>query len=304
MWPQDGASAVREVFARRVAPVEALASNARLVTQACLAMAERFHRGGKLIVFGNGGAGTDAQHVAVEFVHPVIIGKRALPALSLTSDVATLTGVANRTGLSEVFAHQVRTLAEPADIALGISTDGNCANVLRGLAEAQRLGLLTVALVGGGGGAVAERAAAADHVLVARSTDPRVVKEVHVTTYHILWELVHVFLEHPGALPPECSDEVCVTCADQALPVTVVRLLDDEMALVEAGAGGTETVSVALVSAGVGDTVLVHAREAIAVLDGQSVDSQSVAGQSMDRQSVAGQSVDGQSVDRQSVVGR
>jgi D-sedoheptulose 7-phosphate isomerase len=275
MWPQDGASAVREVFARRVAPVEALAADAGLVTQACLAMAERFHRGGKLIVFGNGGAGTDAQHVAVEFVHPVIIGKRALPALSLTSDVATLTGVANRAGLSEVFAHQVRTLAEPADIALGISTDGNCANVLRGMAEAQRLGLLTVALVGGGGGAVAERAAA-DHVLVARSTDPRVVKEVHVTTYHILWELVHVFLEHPGALPPGCSDEVCVTCADQALAVTVVRLLDDDMALVEAGAGGTETVSVALVSAGVGDTVLVHAREAIAVLDGQSVDRQSV----------------------------
>ena len=192
-------------------------------------------------------------------------------------DVATLTGVANRTGLSEVFAHQVRTLAEPADIALGISTDGNCANVLRGLAEAQRLGLLTVALVGGGGGAVTERAAA-DHVLVARSTDPRGVKEVHVTTYHILWELVHVFLEHPAALPPGCSDEVCVTCADQALPVTVVRLLDDEMALVEAGAGGTETVSVALVSAGVGDTVLVHAREAIAVLDGQNVDRQSVVG--------------------------
>src|ERR1700704_2797152 len=147
MWPQDGASALREVFARRVAPVEALATDAGLVTQACLAMAERFHRGGKLIVFGNGGAGTDAQHVAVEFVHPVIIGKRALPALSLTSGLATLTGVANRTGLSEVFAHQVRTLAEPADIALGISTDGNCANVLRGLAEAQRLGLLPVALV-------------------------------------------------------------------------------------------------------------------------------------------------------------
>jgi D-sedoheptulose 7-phosphate isomerase len=285
MWPQDGASAVREVFARRVAPVEALAADAGLVTQACLAMAERFHRGGKLIVFGNGGAGTDAQHVAVEFVHPVIIGKRALPALSLTSDVATLTGVANRAGLSEVFAHQVRTLAEPSDIALGISTDGNCANVLRGMAEAQRLGLLTVALVGGGGGAVAERAAA-DHVLVARSTDPRVVKEVHVTTYHILWELVHVFLEHPGALPPGCSDEVCVTCADQALAVTVVRLLDDDMALVEAGAGGTETVSVALVSAGVGDTVLVHAREAIAVLDGQSVDGQSVDRQSVDQSAV------------------
>ena len=87
-------------------------------------MAGRFHRGGKLFVFGNGGPSTDAQHVAVEFVHPVIVGKRALPAVSLTADVATVTGVANRAGLEEVFAHQVRLLAEPPDIALGLSADG------------------------------------------------------------------------------------------------------------------------------------------------------------------------------------
>jgi len=160
-------------------------------------MAVRFHRGGKLVVFGNGGPSTDAQHVAVEFVHPVIVGKRALPAISLTSDVATLTGVANRIGLAETFAHQIRFLAEPADIALGLSTDGNCANVLRGLEEARSLGLLTVALTGGDGGSVV---GAADHVLVAASDDPRVVKEVHVTMYHVLWELVHVFLETPGVI--------------------------------------------------------------------------------------------------------
>jgi D-sedoheptulose 7-phosphate isomerase len=164
-------------------------------------MAVRFHRGGKLVVFGNGGPSTDAQHVAVEFVHPVIVGKRALPALSLTSDVATLTGIANRVGLAETFAHQIRFLAEPADIALGLSTDGECENVLRGLAEARSLGLLTVALVGGDGGAIAA-GGMADHVLVARSDDPRVVKEVHVTMYHVLWELVHVFFEQPGVLDP------------------------------------------------------------------------------------------------------
>jgi D-sedoheptulose 7-phosphate isomerase len=190
---------VGELFDRREAPVAALAEDAALVARTCHAMATRFHRGGKLIVFGNGGPSTDAQHVAVEFVHPVIVGKRALPAISLTADVATVTGVASRDGLAEIFAHQIRILAEPSDIALGISSDGNCANVLRGLRAAHERGLLTVGLVGGDGGEVAATGGT-DHLLIARSTDPQVVKEVHVTTYHILWELVHVFLEQPGVL--------------------------------------------------------------------------------------------------------
>jgi D-sedoheptulose 7-phosphate isomerase len=192
---------VDELLQRRTEPLHDLAAHAADVARTCHAMALRFHGGGKLMVFGNGGPSTDAQHVAVEFVHPVIVGKRALPALSLTSDVATLTGIASQAGLAEIFAHQLRFLGEPADIALGLSTDGNCPNVLRGLAEAREIGMLTVALVGGDGGEIA-RDGCADHVLVARSTDARVVKEVHVTMYHVLWELVHVFFEHPGVLDP------------------------------------------------------------------------------------------------------
>src|SRR5262245_61236669 len=190
-----------ELFARRTAPLRDLADHASDVARTCHAMAVRFHRGGKLIVFGNGGPSTDAQHVAVEFVHPVIVGKRALPAVSLTADVATLTGIANRAGMAETFAHQIRLLGEEPDIALGLSSDGDCVNVLRGLERARALGMLTVALVGGDGGAIAT-AGVADHLLVARATDPRVVKEVHVTTYHVLWELVHVFFEQPGVLDP------------------------------------------------------------------------------------------------------
>jgi D-sedoheptulose 7-phosphate isomerase len=193
---------VADALERREAPLEALLAEAEPVARACHAMAQRFHRKGKLIVFGNGGGSTDAQHVSVEFVHPVIVGKRALPALSLTADVATMTGVAARVGFDEVFAHQLRYLAVAEDIALGLSVDGRCENVLRGLEQAHELGLLTVALVGGDGGPVA-RSAAVDHVLRATSDDPRVVKEVHVTMYHVLWELVHVFFEHPGVLTPE-----------------------------------------------------------------------------------------------------
>jgi D-sedoheptulose 7-phosphate isomerase len=189
-------------FARRVEPARGLAGEAERVARACHDMAVRFSRGGKLIGFGNGGPATDAQHIAVEFVHPVIVGKRALPALSLTTDAPTVTGVAKQVGFDEVFAHQLRHLAEPRDIALGISSDGRCANVLRGLEVARGLGLLTIALVGGDGGEIAA-SPALDHVILARSDDPRIVKEIHTTAYHILWELVHVFFEQPGLLDEE-----------------------------------------------------------------------------------------------------
>lgn len=198
---EPGTDPVAALFERRTGPVEELAAHAPDIARACHAMAAQFHCGGKLVVFGNGGSSTDAQHVAVEFVHPVIVGKRALPALSLTADVATLTGVARQRGVAEIFAHQLEFLGEPADIALGLSTDGHCPNVLRGLATAHEMGMLTIALTGGDGGAIAA-SEAVDHVLIARSDDPRVVKEVHVTAYHILWELVHVCFEQPGLFGP------------------------------------------------------------------------------------------------------
>jgi D-sedoheptulose 7-phosphate isomerase len=198
---------VTRLFELRSDPARDLASQADAVADACHAMAVRFHRGGTLVVFGTGGPSADAQHVAVEFVHPVIVGKRALPAISLTTDVATVTGIAEREGVDMIFAHQLRYLAGPADIALGISADGDSGSVLAGLETARSLGLLTVALVGGRALAGGSRgriatSGAVDHLLTAASDDPRVIKEIQVTTYHILWELVHVFFEQPGVLDP------------------------------------------------------------------------------------------------------
>jgi D-sedoheptulose 7-phosphate isomerase len=192
---------VTGIFDRREQPLREFAGQAAAVAAACHQMAVRFHQGGKLVVFGTGGSSTDAQHVAVEFVHPVIVGKRALPAISLTSDVATVTGIAARSGMAAIFSHQLRHLAGSADVALGISTDGNCASVLSGMLTARDLGMLTIALVGGDGGAIAA-CPAVDHLLVTRSADPRIVKEMQVTAYHVLWELVHVFFEQPGVLAP------------------------------------------------------------------------------------------------------
>jgi D-sedoheptulose 7-phosphate isomerase len=199
MAPDVLSQTVAEAFARRAAPVARLADSAEAVAAACRDLARAFRQGGRLLVFGLGTSATDAQHVSVEFVHPVIVGKRALPAFSLVADSATVTGLAQALGADAVFEHQLGVLGREPDIALAISRDGSCPGIVRGLAAARAQGLLTVALVGGDGGEVA-RHDLADHCLVVASDDPRIVKEGHVTLYHLLWELTHAFLDQPAAL--------------------------------------------------------------------------------------------------------
>src|SRR5580692_1006512 len=159
---------VSALFERREQPVRELADQAAAVAAACYDMAIRFHRGGKLVVFGVGGASTDAQHVAVEFVHPVIVGKRALPAISLTTDIATVTGIAAGEGMAAIFSHQLGCLAEPSDIALGISAGLDDPSVLAGLETAHDLGLLTIALARADGSVATSKAV--DHALVTSAT--------------------------------------------------------------------------------------------------------------------------------------
>jgi D-sedoheptulose 7-phosphate isomerase len=168
------------------------------IAEACWAMARRFHQGGRLLAFGNGACATDAQHVSVEFVHPVIVGKRALPALALTNDSATLSGLMARGDSDMPFMRQLRVIARPQDIAMGFSLDGNDANVLAACNLAKRMGLLTLCLAGGDGGL--SRETGVDFLFVIQSHDPFVIQETHETLYHVLWELVHVFFEHEGLL--------------------------------------------------------------------------------------------------------
>jgi D-sedoheptulose 7-phosphate isomerase len=149
-------------------------------------MAHRFHRGGRLLVFGTGLSAADAAHVVVEFVHPVIIGKRALPALALP-------------GAAAGFAAELELFGGHRDIALAIAADGGDDGLADALTVARDRGMLTVALLGQNDGPVS-RLSGLDHVLTVGSLDPRVVREGHVTTYHVLWELVHVFLDAPEVL--------------------------------------------------------------------------------------------------------
>jgi D-sedoheptulose 7-phosphate isomerase len=154
-------------------------------------MAERFARGGRLYVMGNGGSATDAQHVAVEFFHPIIEKRKPLPALALTVDPALVTAISNDRDFAKVFADQLRVLARPDDMALAISTSGQSPNLVQGLEAARDQGLLTIAFAGKDGGRLADLA---EYCFVVPSFSIHRIQETHVALYHIVWDLVHVAL--------------------------------------------------------------------------------------------------------------
>lgn len=179
-------------------PKAFFASHADGIAQACWQMARRFHQGGRLLAFGNGAWASDAQHVSVEFVHPVIVGKRALPAIALTNDSALLGGARPAAGEGAHFDRQLSMIARPQDIAMGFSMSGSDVNVLQALKKAQTIGMLTVGMTGLKGGDLSR--AGLDFCFSVASDDAMAVQETHETLYHILWELVHVFFEHEGLL--------------------------------------------------------------------------------------------------------
>ena len=195
---------VREEYRHREEVVRShFAAEAPRLARACHAMAERFARGGRILAFGLGAAATDASHISVEFVHPVIVGKRALPAIALPNDGPTSLGLAAEDTAS-VFARQIDALGLPEDIAIGLvlsPDDPSEPAVAAGIKQAAAKGMMTIALAGpyvGPGSHV--RAREADWLFTCDDRDPFVVQEVHETGYHMLWELVHVFFEHKGLL--------------------------------------------------------------------------------------------------------
>jgi D-sedoheptulose 7-phosphate isomerase len=149
----------------------------------CAALAERLERGGKLLLFGNGGSAADAQHIAAEFVGRYQLERMALPAIALTVNSSTLTAVANDYGYEEVFARQIGALGAEKDAAIGISTSGNSPNVLRGIATARQRGMLTVGLTGHAGG---ELKRLADLCLCVPSDVTARVQECHILAGHIV----------------------------------------------------------------------------------------------------------------------
>lgn len=160
--------------------------------EACVRdMATRFERGGKLWTMGNGGSACDAQHVAIEFMHPILEKRRPLPAQALTVDTAALTSIGNDSDFALVFAEPLRIQGRDRDVALGISTSGQSANVLRGIEAAREIGMLTVGFAGRDGGRLADLA---EHCFVAPSFSIHRIQETHTLLLHLLWDMVHVAL--------------------------------------------------------------------------------------------------------------
>lgn len=172
---------------------EFFASNGEAIVAVAHAIAVVYRRGGRLMSMGNGGSSCDAAHLAIEFMHPVTAGRPALAAINLAGDNAMLTAVGNDVGVEHVFVRQLIALGRPEDGLIGFSTSGNSRNLLMAFAKAHAMGITTIGLAGGDGGAMA-RSQHLDHCLVVASESIHRVQEVHVTTYHILWDLVHTLL--------------------------------------------------------------------------------------------------------------
>ncbi len=149
--------------------------------------AARFSAGGRLFAFGNGGSATDAQQLATLFLHPGG-GARPLPAFGLANDTSVITALCNDIGVEVVFARQLAAFGGRNDIAVGLSTSGNSANLVRAFDEASRRGMLTIGLAGYDGGKMAELDSI-DYLFIAPSTSVHRIQEAQTTVYQVFWEL-------------------------------------------------------------------------------------------------------------------
>jgi D-sedoheptulose 7-phosphate isomerase len=169
---------------------QAAIEEAERIANAALAIGERVRRGGKLILFGNGGSATDANDWAVDCVSPPA-GYAPIPAVSLSLEPANITALANDIGTEVVFLRQLVAQARPADVAIGISTSGGSKNVIWALEEARKRDLLTVALLGYDGGEIVRRGLA-EHPLVVRCDYIPRIQEVQASIYHTVRELLEI----------------------------------------------------------------------------------------------------------------
>lgn len=156
---------------------------AETLAEICTALSERLGRGGKLLLFGNGGSAADAQHIAAEFVGRYQCERAAIPAMALTVNTSTLTAVGNDYGYDQVFARQVAAFGMMGDVAIGISTSGNSPSVLNGIAAARERGMLTVGFTGSAG---SQLRGMVDLCLTVPSTATPRIQECHILAGHIV----------------------------------------------------------------------------------------------------------------------
>ena len=196
----DLAGVLEQVRASTVAKIEEIGELRRVIrardgarlAQCARAAADRFAAGGRLFPFGNGGSATDAQQLATLFLNPGN-GALPLPAFALGNDTAVVTALCNDIGVEVVFARQLAAFGGRDDIAVGLSTSGNSANLLTAFDEAGRRGMLTIGLAGYEGGKMAELDSI-DYLFVAPSSSIHRIQEAQTTIYQVFWELTSTAL--------------------------------------------------------------------------------------------------------------
>jgi len=154
------------------------------VGRACVTALRKGHR---ILIFGNGGSAADAQHIAAELVGRFRRERPGLPVLALTTNASTLTAIGNDYSFEDVFARQVEAFGNKGDVAIGISTSGNAANVLGGIAMARAKGLLTVGLTGKSGGKLGKQV---QYCLGVPAEETARVQEAHILIGHVLCEII------------------------------------------------------------------------------------------------------------------
>ncbi len=187
LTPAEAAAWIRAQLAEADRVRAAVHTMTPLLTELAFRMAAVFREGGQAFFFGNGGSAADAQHWAAELSGRFYRNRPALPAHALSTNTSQLTALANDFGYDEVFARPLSGMARPGDLAVGISTSGRSANVLKALALAHEKGLVTVGFTGPGGESMA---AHCDYLLRIPSEDVARIQEGHELCAHLLCALV------------------------------------------------------------------------------------------------------------------
>ena len=187
---ESQAAASIEMKAREDSKLRAQAAQeqAEQIGNATIAIRERLMRGGKIMIFGNGGSATDANDLALDCVFPPA-GYRPIPAISLSLESANISAIANDVGTDVIFLRQLIAQARPEDVAVGISTSGGSRNIVMALEEARKRSLLTVALLGYDGGEIL-RCGLADFPIVVRCDYIPRIQEIQASTYHVIREML------------------------------------------------------------------------------------------------------------------
>jgi D-sedoheptulose 7-phosphate isomerase len=189
MTEQSAADLVRQRVGDGVALMEAMRDEQCIAQIAAVAelTGETYRRGGKLLIFGNGGSAADAVHVAAEFVGRYLVDRPPLPALALAANISSITAIGNDYGYDLVFERQIQALGNGGDVAVGLTTSGRSVNVAKGLEAANELGIATVAMTGADPGPVG---AAAKHLISIPSADTPRIQEGHMLAAHTVCEWV------------------------------------------------------------------------------------------------------------------